>query len=190
MTQRAALVLAAAFVVVAAAACGSGSTPSAQPANSQAVSDSDFAHIPGQLPAQPPGVPGAAMAPVGACVSLTGRSTSASLKLVDCSSPSNGYMVVQRVATPEQCVRDVDQKFYMNLEEGQFTACLDYAWRPDDCLSIAKLTASRVACDDKSIENREKPIRVILNSVSASDCPSGGFPHPERRFTICTETQR
>ncbi|OCB52165.1 hypothetical protein A5722_28230 [Mycobacterium vulneris] len=99
-------------------------------------------------------------------------------------------MVVQRVATPEQCVRDVDQKFYMNLEEGQFTACLDYAWRADDCLSIAKLTASRVACDDKSIENREKPIRVILNSVSASDCPSGGFPHPERRFTICTETQR
>ncbi|WP_433993876.1 LppU/SCO3897 family protein [Mycolicibacterium porcinum] len=144
MTQRAALVLTAAFVVVAAAACGSGSTPSAQPANSQAVSDSDFARIPGQLPAQPPGVPGAAMAPVGACVSLTGRSTSASLKLVDCSSPSNGYMVVQRVATPEQCVRDVDQKFYMNLEEGQFTACLDYAWRADDCLSIAKLAASRV----------------------------------------------
>lgn len=98
-------------------------------------------------------------------------------------------MVVQRVATPEQCVRDADQKFYMNLEEGQFTACLDYAWRADDCLSIAKLTASRVACDDKGIENREKPVRVILNSVSASDCPSGGFPHRERRFTICTETQ-
>jgi hypothetical protein len=77
----------------------------------------------------------------------------------------------------------------MNLEEGQFTACLDYAWGAGDCLSIAKLTAVRAACDDTSIANREKPTRVISNSKSASDCPSGGFAHSERRFTICTETQ-
>lgn len=189
MSRRATLAGTAVFVIVSAAACSSGGAPATQPATTAGVNDLDFAHIPGQMPAQPPGVPGAAVAPVGACVSLTGRSTSASLKIVDCESPSNGYTVVQRVATPEQCVRDVDQKFYMNLEEGQFTACLDYAWGPDDCLSIAKLTASRAACDDKSIANREKPVGVILNSVSARDCPSGGFPHPERRFTICTETQ-
>lgn len=111
------------------------------------------------------------------------------MKIVDCGSPTNGYKVVQRVATPEQCARDVDQKFYMNLDEGQFTACLDYAWEPNDCLSIGKLTAVRAACDDKTIANREKPVGIILDSTSADDCPSGGFPHPQRRFTICTQTQ-
>ncbi len=29
----------------------------------------------------------------------------------------------------------------MNPDEGQFTACLDYAWSANDCLSIGKVTA-------------------------------------------------
>ena len=83
------------------------------------------------------------------------------------------------------------QKFYMNPDEGQFTACLDFAWSADDCLSIGKVTAVRAACDDTSKPNREKPLKVILNTTTNVGCgPTGGFPHAVRKFTVCTETQK
>ncbi|WP_235071234.1 hypothetical protein [Mycobacteroides abscessus] len=103
----------------------------------------------------------------------------------------NGYKVIQRVSTPDQCPADVAQKFYMNPDEGQFTACLDYAWSASDCLSIGKVTAVRAACDDTSKPNREKPLKVILNTTTNTGCgPTGGFPHAVRKFTVCTETQK
>ncbi|CPZ27834.1 Putative liporotein LppU [Mycobacteroides abscessus] len=54
------------------------------------------------------------------------------------------------------------------------------------------MAAGRVggACDDASAPNRLKPTKVILNSVSVEGCPTGGFAHPLRRFTICTEMQK
>lgn len=151
----------------------------------------DFETIPGQFPPQASGIPGASIAPVGACVSFNGPSTNASLKVVDCGSPDNGFKVIQRVATPKECPADVAQKFYMNPDEGQFTACLDFAWSAKDCLSIGKATAVRAACDDSSKPNREKPLKVILNTTTNAGCgPTGGFPHAVRKFTVCTETQR
>ncbi|CQA07877.1 Uncharacterised protein [Mycobacteroides abscessus subsp. abscessus] len=149
-----------------------------------------FDQIPGQFPEQAPGIPGASIAPVGACVSLDGPSTAAKLKVVDCGSPSNGYKVIQRVPTPAECPADVDHKFYMYPDEGEFTACLDYAWSANDCLSIGKVTAVRAACDDASKPKREKPLNLVLNTTTNADCPTGGFPHPVRRFTVCTETQK
>lgn len=152
---------------------------------------SDFETIPGQFPPQATGIPGASIAPVGACVSFAGPSTNAALKVVDCGSPDNGYKVIQRVTTPKECPTDVAQKFYMNPDEGQFTACLDYAWSAADCLSIGKVTAVRAKCDDTSRPDREKPLKVILNTTTNAGCgPTGGFPHPVRRFTVCTQTQR
>ena len=145
----------------------------------------DFSQIPGQFPPQALNVPGESIAPVGACVSFEGPSTNTTLKVVDCGSPNNGYTVIQRVSTPDQCPADVAQKFYMNPDEGQFTACLDYAWSSADCLSIGKVSAVRAKCDDVTRPNREKPVNVILNT----DCPTGGFPHAVRKFTVCTETQ-
>ncbi|RIS72249.1 hypothetical protein D2E70_04835 [Mycobacteroides abscessus] len=99
--------------------------------------------------------------------------------------------MIQRVATPKECPADVAQKFYMNPDEGQFTACLDYAWSANDCLSIGKVTAVRAKCDDSSKPNREKPVKVILNTTTNAGCgPTGGFPQAVRKFTVCTETQK
>ncbi|MFD6199858.1 hypothetical protein ACFWE3_24445 [Mycobacteriaceae bacterium NPDC060252] len=124
-------------------------------------------------------------------MSFEGPSNDATLKTVDCGSPTNGFKVIQRVSVPDQCPADVAQKFYMNPDEGQFTACLDFAWSANDCLSIGKVTAVRAACDDTSKPNREKPLKVILNTTTNAGCgPTGGFPHAVRKFTICTETQK
>ncbi|XRC86404.1 hypothetical protein RHO23_18565 [Mycobacteroides sp. PCS013] len=112
------------------------------------------------------------------------------LKIVDCGSPTNGYKIIQRVSTPDQCPADVAQKFYMNYSEGQFTACLDYAWSTADCLSIGNMTAVRAACDDTSKPNRERPLNIVFNTTSKAGCPTGGFTHAARKFTICTETQK
>jgi hypothetical protein len=150
----------------------------------------DFDRIPGRYPAQDPDVPGADIAPVGACVSLSGPQSNPAFSVVDCGAPANGYRVVQRVRTPDECPADADQRFYNNPDGGQFTACLDYAWDVDDCLQIGETTATRVSCHDRTATNREKPTHVLLDSTSAADCPGGGFAHPVRRFTICTETQQ
>ncbi|SKG14150.1 Uncharacterised protein [Mycobacteroides abscessus subsp. bolletii] len=181
-------IFAALAVAALTAACNGGHEPDETP---ESTSQQNFNEIPGQFPAQASGVPGASIAPVGACVSLDGPSTAAKLKVVDCGSPSNGYKVIQRVVTPDQCSTDADHKFYMYPEEGEFTACLDYAWSANDCLSIGKVTAVRAKCDDTTQPNREKPLKVILNTTTNVGCgPTGGFSHPVRKFTVCTETQK
>lgn len=177
-------------IAVLAAACSQseeGGPGRPDPSGSQSAAQ-DFDQVPGQFPPQAAGIPGASIAPVGACVSFDGPSTNATLKLVDCGSSTNGYKVIQRVATPKECPSDVAQKFYMNPDEGQFTACLDYAWNARDCLSIGQVTAVRVACDDVNAPNRQKPLRIIPSSTDISGCPTGGFSHPVRRFTVCTQT--
>ncbi|WP_074331093.1 LppU/SCO3897 family protein [Mycobacteroides abscessus] len=184
----------AAIVVAAIAGCSAQEAkPAAGTSTDTAISapGADFDQIPGQFPQQASGIPGASIAPVGACVSFEGPKNNATLKVVDCGSPANGFKVIQRVTTPDQCPADVAQRFYMNPDEGQFTACLDYAWSANDCLSIGKVTAVRATCDDTSKPNREKPLKVILNTTTNAGCgPTGGFPHAVRKFTVCTETQR
>ncbi|SCX11093.1 hypothetical protein [Mycolicibacterium fluoranthenivorans] len=174
-------------VMITASACGGPHAGDTTTTSTPAAVD--FSHIPGQYPPQATNVPGESVAPVGACVSFDGPSNNATLRIVECGSPTNGYTVIQRVYTPDQCAPDVAQKFYMNADEGQFTACLDYAWKSADCLSIGKVTAIRAKCEDTTMPNREKPLKVILNTTTNADCPTGGFPHPVRKFTVCTETQ-
>ncbi len=169
-------------------ACGEQSGHGDPPTSSAAAAQSSFDQIEGEYPARVPGVPGAQSAPVGACVSLVGPQTNPSLKVVDCGSPENGYRVIQRVSTPDQCVQDADQRFYTNPEEGQWTACLDYAWSGKDCLSIGDMTAVRTACDGTA-PHREMPVRLVVNTTTTADCPDGGFAHPVRRFTVCTQSQ-
>ncbi|BDD84464.1 hypothetical protein TPB0596_42270 [Tsukamurella pulmonis] len=177
---------AAAGLALALVACDS----STEPSTSESGNEVSLDRIPGQFPAQEPNIPGGAIAPVGACVSFSGSASKANLTIVECGSSDNGYKVVQRVTTPEQCPGDVAQRFYMNPPEGQFTACLDYAWSLSDCLSIGKVSATRANCSDSTKPNREKPTKVILNTASNADCPAGGFTHPVRKFTVCTETQK
>lgn len=165
------------------------STSSLLPQSTQSE-PTNFDEIINQFPPLDHEIPDSAAAPVGACVALSGTRTSPSLSVVACGSPQNGYKIIQVVATPAECVVDADQIFYTNPPEGQWTACLDYAWSNADCLSISKITAVRVRCDDTTIPRREKPISVLIDVADAEECGEGGFTHRVREFTVCTETQR
>ncbi|SKG18555.1 LppU/SCO3897 family protein [Mycobacteroides abscessus] len=183
-------VITVAILALMVSGCSQGHSGDSPIGTSAVTAQDDFNQIPGQFPAQASEIPGASVAPVGSCVSLDGPSTAAKLKVVDCGSPSNGYKVIQRVSTPAECPADVDHKFYMYSDEGEFTACLDYAWSANDCLSVGKVTAIRASCNDTSKSKREKPLKVILNTTTNAGCgPTGGFPHAVRKFTVCTETQ-
>jgi hypothetical protein len=183
------LISATAFVV---ASCGQDAPSDPVPATAASTPPLavSFDNIPGQFPVQAPGIPGATSAPVGACVSLEGKRNAPKLNVVDCGSPTNGFKVVQRVSTPDQCPKDVDQRFYRYPDEGEWTACLDLAWSANDCLVTNQTSARRVACDDKNVANRVKPVGVLLNTTDISGCDETGYAHPDRKFTICIETQK
>lgn len=184
--------VALALMLMASAVGCSAAPPNENPA-ALASTESvplDLSDIPGQFPTPSELTPaGKAVAPVRGCVNLTGPQHSPALKGVPCGSLDNNYIVVQRVETPDQCVGDADQRFYLNDEDGQWTACLDYAWRPEACLSIGTVSAQAVACDDANAPNRQRPTRIQTGATTTAGCPDGGFAHPVRRFTICAQTE-
>ncbi|WP_232785279.1 hypothetical protein [Mycobacteroides chelonae] len=149
----------------------------------------DFSKIEGQFPAS-------SMVinpdfPTGVCVHLRVEETQWWLSKAECGAPDDNYIVVQQVQARADCVADADYKYSSTMADGRpWAACLDYHWINDSCLSIGKRDSSRVACDDRSRTGREKPVRLILDTATVRGCPSGGFAHEVRRFTVCTETQR
>lgn len=111
--------------------------------------------------------------------------------MVDCASPTNGFKVVQRVSTPDQSPKDVDQRFYSYPEDdGEWTVCLDLAWSANDCLVTNQTSARQVACDDKNVANQVKPVGVLLNTTDLPGYTETEYAQPERKFTICIETQK
>ncbi|WP_419538489.1 LppU/SCO3897 family protein [Mycobacteroides franklinii] len=176
--------------VLAVTGCGGPPQPSSTKTSAAHQESTDFANIPGQFPT--PGsltANGQAEAPVGGCVNLGGELVNASLTVVDCGSDRNTYRIVQRVNVPKEC-GDTDRSFYHNSEAtGQYTACLDLAWVKDSCISLGQ-PVSKVACTDTNAPKRIKPLKIILDTTSLDGCPSGGYKHPQRRFTVCTEAQQ
>lgn len=150
----------------------------------------EFTNIPGQFPT--PGsltANGQAEAPVGGCVNLGGELVNASLTVVDCGSMQNTYRIIKRVNVPQEC-GDTDRSYYHNSKAtGQYTACLDLAWDSSSCIGLGQ-PVTKVACTDTAVPNRVKPVKVILNTTSLDGCPDGGYKHPQRRFTVCTEDQK
>jgi hypothetical protein len=129
-------------------------------------------------------------APVGACATLTGNPAHSTLKIVECDSSESTFRIIQQAPTPKGCIKDADQSYYHNSPDEQFTACLDYYWQTNRCLAIQGWKVTNTACDNPLLDHIEKPIRVFSNVNTVNDCPTaGGFAHPVRRFTICTETQ-
>ncbi|MHA7662211.1 LppU/SCO3897 family protein [Mycolicibacterium sp. HS_4_1] len=185
-------------VLLACIACLTGcvqveSASNASPSTSQTDAppkpSPDFANIPGQFVGPPTLTPnGEAQAPVGACANLSGTTTDAILSIVDCNSLQNTYRVVRRVNTPQEC-GDTDRSYYHNSQStGQYTACLDLAWDSTTCIALGPLV-SKVNCADPNISSKIKPTMVILNTTTLDGCSDGGYTHPARRFTVCTQTQ-
>lgn len=156
--------------------------------DSQETAKTSFSSIPGQFPSDTKTIN--PDFPAGTCVNLHGTRTNTQIDKAGCGSPENNFIVVQQVQKPTECVGDVDQKYYTNTAgRGEWTVCMDYYWVQGSCLSMNGFDIKRVKCDDSTKPAREKPVRLAQNSTSISDCPAGGFDHPVRRFTVCTETQ-
>lgn len=186
--------LIAGMVVLSVAGCSStepSGTGATTVRTSVASGPVDFAKIPGQIPAEAEMTQqGSEEAPIGACVYLKGKPGSVTLNKVDCDSQDANYRVIQRVGFPDQCVNDADRRFYLGSPQGEWTACMDYAWTSEGCISVAPDKVVQAECDDKNLPNRERPITILFNTIDTSRCLFGGFAHPVRRFTVCTETQK
>lgn len=163
--------------------------PSTPQSSSPAASPTNFADIYGQFPSPATTTSaGADEAPVGRCVKITGKSKDAALALTDCYAPDTTHRIIQRVATPNECVRDADRRYYRNTAAGEWTACLDIYWNINDCLSVTNEGTHRVACNDSAAPIRIRATKLVLGVANAQMCPVG-YPHPVRQYTICTEAQ-
>lgn len=186
--------LTAALVLISAVAVGcqdEGKSTTASTTTSDDPAPASFANIPGQFPTPSTTVQaGQDEAPVGSCVKITGTTWQAGIKRADCGGPEATHRIVQRVTTPDQCVTDIDRRFYQNTAAGEWTACLDIYWTTSDCLSITDTGTRRVSCSDQSASTRVRATNLVLEATSLDECKSGGYAHPVRRFTICTETQQ
>ncbi|SLI56710.1 Putative liporotein LppU [Mycobacteroides abscessus subsp. bolletii] len=181
---------AVAFPAIFMVACQNASTPPAT-STTPTAAGINFADIPGEF-ASPASTTqaGAEEAPVGACVKVTGNPREAGLRRADCGGPDATHRIIQRVTTPDECVSDIDRRFYQNTAAGEWTACLDIYWAFTDCLSITDAGTRRVSCHDESVQPRIRPTKLVLDAKSVDVCPEGGYEHPQRRFTVCTETQK
>lgn len=167
---------------------GPSSEPSPTTLSVEHHESTDFSDIPGQFPA-PAALTtnGQGEAPVGGCVNLSGPLVNASLVVVDCGSAQHTYRIVQRVNVPSEC-GDIDRSVYSNSKvTGQYTACLDLAWDASACISLGTPVA-KVSCSDTAAPKKIKPIKVILDTTTVDGCADGGYKHPQRRFTVCTQS--
>ncbi|RIQ92028.1 hypothetical protein D2E40_24990 [Mycobacteroides abscessus] len=159
---------------------------SAQPAEPPGP---NYAKIPGQFPEPATTTTaGAEDAPVGSCVKITGKRTSAAMVLTKCESPDATHRIVQRVVEPKDCVRDVDRRYYRNTPAGEWTACLDLYWANPGCLSITDEVTRAVPCNDTTAPNRFRATNLVVGVSNGEMCK--GYAHPVRRFTVCTEMQK
>lgn len=148
---------------------------------------SDFARIPNELSISDPAT---TFGKVGDCVSLSGADKDhPNLASAQCGDQASNYRIIAVKSRKDQCPTDSDQRFRQWDTEGQQTICLDYDWAAGSCMSIGGEAwhAVRVPC---TTGKAEKPVKVNLDTTSVDGCPSGGFAHPVRRFTVCTETQK
>lgn len=141
----------------------------------------NFDSIPGQFIASDMRTP---YGGVGDCVALSGTKKNQSIATkVDCTSPNASYKIFQVAEAKAQCSADADQRFGAK----EFALCLDYNWSSTACMRIGGTDtwySSRAECS----RGMEKPKAVLVGTDLTRGCPSGGFAHAERRFTICTET--
>ncbi|MDX1876087.1 hypothetical protein SBI67_28545 [Mycolicibacterium sp. 120266] len=125
---------------------------------------------------------------VGNCVSLTGPSRQdVTIKRVDCSTMDAAYRIVQLSDEPHQCVADVDQRYApRKTDEGSLILCLDYNWATGLCIFPGATSGRWYAIRAECGPGGEEPTEVLNNVSNARGCPRGGYPHPVRRFAVCS----
>ncbi len=162
------------------------SSTTASAGSSSKTPDVDFSDIAGQFP-QTPDI-SAPDVRRGDCVALTGSAARSSLNVVECGSAENNYRVVQIARKPWECVNDADQHYYKNKDGSEFSLCLDYAWGSKDCLLMSDHSVTRSKCEHNAAGRVERPLTVVEDASSVTVCPTGGYPHPTRRFVVCAES--
>lgn len=126
---------------------------------------------------------------VGDCILASGTLDDAAAMPAPCGSAASNYRVIGKAPTNAECVSDADSYYYEELMIGgeQGALCLDVDWVIGDCMDISGDVAQRISCADGTVP-REKATEIVVDVVDADSCSEGGYAHPERRFTVCTET--
>ncbi|WP_338887509.1 LppU family putative lipoprotein [Rhodococcus sovatensis] len=126
---------------------------------------------------------------VGDCILASGTLDDAAALPAPCGTPASNYRVIGKAPTNAECVSDADSYYYEELAIGgeQGALCLDVDWVIGECMDISGDIAQRVPCDGGTAP-RERATEIVLDAVDADSCPDGGYAHPERKFTVCTET--
>lgn len=127
---------------------------------------------------------------VGSCIALSGPNrNSITAKEARCGTAESNYRIIAIRPTRDQCPADSDQRYRRWNKDSQQTLCLDFDWVASGCMSIGQETwyAKRVVCTES---RSERPTKVLLDVNSVAACPDGGYAHPVRRFTVCTEMQK
>ncbi|MGB3372213.1 MAG: hypothetical protein WBA81_16450 [Rhodococcus sp. (in: high G+C Gram-positive bacteria)] len=126
---------------------------------------------------------------VGDCILASGTLDDAAALPAPCGTPASNYRVIGKAPTNAECVSDADTYYYEELVIGgeQGALCLDVDWVIGDCMDVSGEMAQRVPCEGGTAA-RERATEIVLDAVDADSCPDGGYAHPERKFTVCTET--
>lgn len=153
---------------------------------SSAVSKSDnFSNIRGEFRGTSQRSP---LGTVGDCVSITGPSRNeAIVQQVNCGDKSAAYRIFQLAEQPGDCAVDSDQRYApRRTDEGSLILCLDYNWAHGLCIFPGNSHGLWHAVRDDCRSGGEQPIEVRYDTANAQGCPTGGYPHQVRRFTVCS----
>jgi hypothetical protein len=180
-----AVVLAVGLLIIVVGFPGVTDEQSAARIAPEASPRNNFANIADELIAPDQSSP---LGTVGNCVSLSGPSRQdVTIKRVDCSTKDAAYRIVQLSDEPHECVADVDQRYApRKTDEGSLILCLDYNWATGLCIFPGTTSGRWYAIRAECGPGGEEPTEVLNNVSNAQRCPRGGYPHPVRKFAVCS----
>ena len=162
---------------------GGGPTESAPGNSTQGTASARF---PMSQIVEGPAIPGAPE--VRSCGQLLGGASNSEYIARPCESGEATFKVVQVASEPGACVKDADQRYFHHSATASWAVCLDYNWKPNSCLSIQGWDVKTISCDATN-KGGFRVAEILDGATSINACrSSGGFPHAQRRFTVCTDT--
>ncbi|AMT70530.1 LppU/SCO3897 family protein [Mycobacteroides immunogenum] len=183
------LLVGVAFVIVGVPSVGGGSDSTPSSSHYSASESDNFSDIDREFR---PSTERSPLGGVGDCIALSGPAKNdVTIQKVDCSAKDATYRIFQLTRQSHECASDSDQEYApKKTDEGDLFLCLDYNWSRDLCIFPGAATGRWHAVRDVCGPGGERPVKVLYGVANAQDCKAGGFAHPVRKFTVCTETQR